>query len=351
MLCLSALIGITAPATAQVDSQLSIHGYLTQGYGIANGGTFLGVSESGTGDYRNAAMQFRYALTDKGNVTLQFSHRRLGQSPVVTDEADVKLDWAFVGHRFGDVDVRIGRTPIPAGIYNEVRDVGVVLPLYRAPFNFYLEGAFTSETVDGVVASYDVVPAAGWGLEFSGFAGGWGMINRMTIDSSYAGLAVRVEQGLGGQFWLTTPIDGLRAGVGASRQEIDQGDFAGTWKEWHASVDGTFHWFTARAEYRVFDLPILDYAAYYGYLGLHATERLTFHGQADFADLEYAPLPSVDFNDAYTAGASYAFQPNLVLKGEAHFTKGYWADAPVIDFTSDRPASVNYVVISLSTAF
>lgn len=346
-----ALIGLPAVAVAQSDSPLQVHGYMTQGWGAASGGTFLGIPEGGTADYRNLAIQFRYAMGDQDNVTFQFSHRRLGTSPMVAGEGDVKLDWAFYARAVGNATVRIGRMPIPAGIYNEVRDVGVVLPLYRAPYNFYLEGAFTSETVDGIVASYEFFRGTDWSLELSGYYGRYDMINRANVGTAYVPVPTNVDQVVGGQAWLNTPVPGVRFGGGASTQNVEAGPFAGTWNLWHASADVSLSRVTARAEYRSFDLPSLDYVAYYGYLGVHVTEQLTLHGQTDFADLTFGPLPQVDMNDAYTAGMSFAFRPNLVLKGEMHFARGFWGDAPVLDPTTDSPASIRYGIISLSTAF
>lgn len=350
-LALLGLAGLPATAGAQSDSPLQVHGYMTQAYGVAHGGTFAGIPEGGTADYRNLAIQFRYAMSDKDNLTFQFSHRRLGSNPIVVGEPDVKLDWAFYGRNFGAASVRVGRIPIPAGIYNEVRDVGVVLPLYRAPFNFYLEGAFTSETVDGLVASYQFFQGGPWSVDVSGYAGRYDMINRADIGGTYVPVPTEVNQVYGGQAWVNTPVTGVRFGGGASSQNVKAGPFAGDWTEWHASADVSLSRVVTRAEYRAFNLPVLQYVAYYGYVGLNVTSQLTLHGQADFADLTYQSLPTVAMNKAYTAGVSFAFRPNLVLKGEMTFTNGYWADAPVVDPTVDSPASVNYALISLSTAF
>ena len=350
-LVLLGAVGLPAATAGQDESPLQVHGYMTQGWGIADGGTFAGVPEGGTADYRNLAIQFRYGMSRHDNLTFQFSHRRLGANAIVVGEPDVKLDWAFYGRQAGALSFRVGRIPIPAGIYNEVRDVGVLLPLYRAPFNFYLEGAFTSETVDGAVASYELFSGAPWSLEVSGYYGRYDMINRANVGGTYVPVPTNVDEVVGGQAWLNTPVDGVRFGGGISTQQVEQGDFAGTWTIWHASADVSLSRVTARAEYRSFDLPVLDYVAYYGYLGVNVTHQLTLHGQADFADLTYGPLPQLDMNDAYTAGISFAFRPNLVLKGEMHFTEGYWSDVPVLDPTSQSPASVRYALISLSTAF
>src|SRR4029078_364973 len=62
------------------DSSLSVHGFLTQAYASSNGNTLFGIPDDGTSDYRNAALQFRYKLTDHNSIVIQLSHERLGDS-------------------------------------------------------------------------------------------------------------------------------------------------------------------------------------------------------------------------------------------------------------------------------
>lgn len=352
VLVASAAVSTPTRLRAQGDSHLQIHGYLTQAFGIADGGTFAGIPTAGTTDYRTLALLFRYQMSDHDNLTIQLSHRRLGVSPDVAGEPDVKLDWAYYNRQFGALDVKVGRIPIPAGIYNELRFVGVTLPMYRPPFNFYLEGAFTSETVDGGVARYELFQGSPWTVDISGYYGSYTMINRVQVDTEYVPVSADVHHAVGGQGWINTPIEGVRFGGGASREEVQNGAFPGTWKEWHLSADVNLPKATARGEYRVFDLPTLRYTAYYGSLDVHVTDQFSLHGLADFADFTYPPLPKVSFNKEFAAGVSYAFRPNLVLKVEGHTTKGFWADKPVLDPTAGDPAAtVRYGIISLSTAF
>ena len=353
------LLGVAvAPASAQ-ETKIQVHGYLTQAYGAASGGTYLGIPEGGTADYRTAALQFRFAASPSDQFVWQFSHRRLGQSPITQGEPELKLDWFFFNKQLGAVDLRVGRIPIPAGIYNEVRDVGVLLPLYRAPFDFYLEGAFTSETVDGLVAGTRLFPASPWNVELSLFGGRYDMTNRdVQYDTTGTPAAILpevadVQTALGTQVWVNTPVDGVRAGFGASHLDVRNGGFAGNWTEWHGSLDARTKWVTVQAEYRRFAIPDVDYTAGYVYGGVHATPELTLHGQLEFGDvvLTTAPgTPSFDYDRTKTVGASYAFRPDLVVKGEYHFTNGYWADEPVSDL-GFAPAKVKYFLVSLSTSF
>ena len=115
----------------------------------------LGIPEDGTWDYRILALQFRYAISEKDTFIVQFSSRSLGESPINDLEDEIELDWAFYQRKLGDsTRLKIGRVQIPFGIFNEIRDVGTILPFYRPPYVFYQEGSYTSETVDGIVLSH-----------------------------------------------------------------------------------------------------------------------------------------------------------------------------------------------------
>jgi hypothetical protein len=346
---------LAASAAAAQDGKLQIHGYLTQAYGKADTGAYLGVPKDGTTNYRIAALQFRYAMTGNDEFVLQLSHRRLGTSPMTAGEPDVAMDWVYYNRRFGDFSARIGRVPIPAGIYNEIRDVGVLLPFYRAPYDFYFEGAFTSETVDGAVLRYDIAPASAWNAEVSAYGGTWKMTQRVDETDGYAPLDIRVKNAVGGEVWINTPFQDVRVGGGGSRFDAGDAYIGGIWKEWHASVDGTTQWATLRGEYRRIITDDINWSGYYAYLGVHAYKGLTINGQMDFGNLDVksAGVPfNFDWDRTKTIGLSYAFRPDVVAKGEYHFTKGYWADEPFLNWQAgDGAAKVNYFLISLSTAF
>lgn len=346
-------------AQAQISDRLSIHGYLTQGYGIANGGQIFGIDENGTSDYGNAALQFRYAISSDDYAVMQFAHRRIGNSSLVFNESEVTVDWVYYGRRLGNAEVKVGRIPIPAGIYNEIRDVGVLLPLYRAPFNFYLEGSFTSETVDGVVASYLFGADKPWSVEIAGFAGQWDIDDRTDNGFVWQTQTVRATGGAGGQFWVNTPLQGIRFGGGASRYDTHNvATVGGLWKEWHASVDAQLPFVTAQAEHRYIQFPNGDYNTSYAYVGIRPIGGLTLHGMYDVADInvdiEMGGMPinlDVDYNDEITVGASYAVSPNMVVKGELHRSTGYWADYPVLNPAIAPPFRVDYLIVSASAAF
>jgi hypothetical protein len=265
------------------------------------------------------------------------------------------VDWAFYGRRLGDFQVKLGRIAIPAGIYNETRDVGVLLPFYRAPINFYLEGAYTSETVDGVVASYLIGAGSPWSTEVSAFGGEFNMSDREPTAEGYVSKVERATGAIGGALWINTPIEGVRFGGGASRYEAPVANVGGLWKEWHGSLDISLPQVTAQAEIRRFVFENGDYLAYYGYVGVRPIPQLTLHAMADFTnlslDLGGPVVMDWDYHDEYVLGASYALSPSVVFKLEGHKTDGYWVDEPMLDPAASPTMPVDFLIFSIATAF
>ena len=353
------------------EPRLVIHGFLNQAFGRSGKHQILGIPTQGTFDYRTLAIQFRYAITGSDTMVIQLANKRLGASPFMQIQPDVAVGWAFYEHKFADgTAVRVGKVQIPLGIYNEIRYVGTLLPFYRPPFGFYQEGAFMSETVNGVVANR-MFDLGNWTLDASVYGGGWEWADN-GLSASPVVMRADVRNGFGTQLWLETPVTGLRLGLGGHRGTVSGGviwvDGSDNFTSWNASLDGSFERFTIRGEYRVIDLgpylspPTPGYfdgskvEAYYGQVGLKLTEKLTANVQADLVNIEVTNaygFPGVlqrDMNRDYAVGLNYAFHPWLVLKGEYHRTKGFWIeDEPI--FIWGEPVEANYSIVSLAVSF
>ena len=135
-----------ALASAQ-DDKLSIHGSANIGYGKTDGLPYFGLNRDGTSDYRAIALQFGYKISDKDRVVTQLLHRNFGTSPLKAIQPTVEPVWAFYEHRFDNgTSVKLGRNPLPRGLFNEVRFIGTLLPFYRVGSAVYGE---TLEFLDG----------------------------------------------------------------------------------------------------------------------------------------------------------------------------------------------------------
>lgn len=360
-----ALAALAQPAAAQNADKLSIHGYLTQGYAVSDSALVEGIPKEGTTDYRRAALLMRYATTNSDNFVIQIAHRRLGNSPSMQFESDVKVDWAFFEHNFATTNtrLRVGKAPIPLGIYNETRYVGTQLPFYRAPYAMYHEGIYTSESVDGLTVMQPLFSSSAWAMEASAFAGSYSYLDFATVRTgatsfAYLGQRVRASGAVGGQLWVSTPIDGIRFGGGGERYTVGNAFFQPgkySFDGYHGSVDAKFERFMARSEYRRVNAHrILSYNGWYTQGGVSLTQKLSINGQAERATYAVnaftAPAYRVPFIKDDAAGINYAFSPSLLLKIEGHQTTGYNVESTLVPQLR-APVDGKYFISSLSVAF
>ncbi|MCP4661736.1 MAG: hypothetical protein GY856_40560 [bacterium] len=372
-------------------AKLSVHGYLTQAWATANfvnvpvvpeGGVglggqrpgepispsprreevSLGIPEDGTTNYRFLALQFRYDVSERDTVVIQFSSRSLGFSPLQDLEDDIELDWAFYGRRIGNnTSLKIGRILIPMGIYNEVRDVGTLLPFYRPAFVFYRERAFTSETLDGLSIHHAFFADSDWEIDVTCVAGEWESINVPIYDPT-SSMIRRNEDGFGVQVWLNSPISGLRFGAGVlsfeDMREAFRRDIS------HASIDGSFDRFTFQAEWNRDDGLSVEVDTYYVLTGVRITERLKIWAQMERGVVEFTfPFllfpTKINFREDIGISLNFFFSPNLVLKAEHHsveeedivgfpdFSAGSFKLRPEVLLVPDG----SYTILALSVSF
>jgi len=352
----SVLIAQESPAAEAPEQdeskglKITFHGYLTQAYAQSDGHQFLGITEDGTADYRTAALQIRADISKDDAFIVQFSHERFGASQLQNIKDDVGLDWIFYERRFGDSSIKVGRVQIPFGIYNEVRDVGTLLPFYRPSHNYYGEAAFSSETVDGAVLSHAFKLGESWGLDADLHYGNWKFVTKNFLTNAYT--ALDANDSLGVELWLDTPVSGLRIGTGAMRFDLKTSAAAPErrWKVYHVSLAGDFDRFAVHAEYKDVDLVTSHALTGYAHLGVNLTEKLTVNAQQERLYLKSPNLARRKLDDDRAAGINYAFNPTLVLKAEHHWNEGsFWLE-DVGAFNIVGPKT-KYWLLSLSTSF
>ena len=368
----AAAILAASPVAAQTEtSRVSVHGFLTQGYARGWEGQVYGASTAGTTDYRTAALQVRYDADENDNFLIQFNHERVGSSPMYRSKPVVDLDWAFVEHRFTPgTSVRVGRVKLPVGIYNETRKVGTLMPLYRAPMVVYTDVVLASESLDGISIGRHSEGGA-WDVDLDAYFGGW---RYRQTDFEVEGA---IRNAVGGQAWLYTPLSGLRVGLGGRRFDSDYYADVGVpdnqrqrGTQWQASLDGTFARGFVRGELQETRVRTAGedaggstsrFRSFYGQVGVTPLPRLTLVGQAEKLVVRYdVTQPAVMTFDnpairEYTAGARFAFRPDLVAKAEYHWTRGIQYEDGAGDFTSRFTANaqrdVRYGIVSVSYAF
>jgi hypothetical protein len=332
------------------DDKIILHGYFSQAFAKADGLPVYGITKRGTWDYRVLALQARYNITRDDQLVLQTRYERNGNSLLNTESAEVQ--WLYYQHRIGSFTAAIGKAPIPDGLYNNLREVGTVLPFYRAPPNFYTIGF---ETIEGVVLTHEA-ELGRWGLESSVYGGA------IAVSFPYAdpsGLAVvhdRTEYNFGYQFWLTTPIKGLRVGtqfqsfqVAATPTDTVRNSLFGGSAEW---VIGRYF---VRGEYQGLTLKLFgpggtDEVEHDGWAetGVKVTDELSLNAQASTSVIHYPGL-TYRWADDRALGISYALNPAVVFKLEGHRHTGYDFDK-YVDVTQP-PGKTKFMIVSVSTSF
>ena len=352
-LALGAMLVTPGLDAQSLPDGLIVHGYLTQGYGQASDYPIHGVPTSGTGDYRAAAFQTRYTPFGGTAGVVQLSHRRLGESPLMEDEPAVTFDWGFVQQRLGGFEFRAGKVPIPRGLYNEIRYVGVLLPFYRAPTSFYTHGM---ETVLGGTAAYELEMGA-WALDMAAFYGHLPMTLKMTGSQGSEVMDMDIDNTAGFQVFLNTPVAGLRIGSGGFHGKNAESGAAS--HDITGSVDWSRDRFFARGEIRRASTEgdaIIDAnttTAGYVHGGVRLVGGLWANSQFEWSDRTITAQPGSDLQFSpvrdLAIGATYKFSHKLMLKGEYHDFEGYAVDVPVSP--SGPPVENNYFLMSVAVAF
>lgn len=354
--------GAEAAAAAEEEAgpKISFHAFFNQAYAVSDGHQVFGIPDGGTTDYRNVALQVRYQITPRDIVVTQLSNERLGRSTINEVRDDVELDWAFYERRLGDnTSLKLGKMQLPFGLYNEIRDVGTLLPLYSPPLSFYVEN-YASESIEGVMASRSFAPDSDWSLDADLYYGGWDRIEQDPATGRV--VKARVENGVGTQLWLNTPVPDLRFGLSAARFDVEgrlnQAQQTDTFELYALSAAARFgrvslhtEGLWSQAPFRLSPeivLPHIVYLAYYGQIGLELTPKWSLHWQSDFAEVQLqSGQPSVDLNEDHALGVSYRFRYNVVAKAEVHQNKGFLAENEL----SLVPLKTRYGILSWSVSF
>src|SRR5512146_1233895 len=214
LLIAAATLAACIPSGLKAQSwtdNLQIHGYVNQALArsFSRSLPIFGITDTTSGDYRRVGVQFRYEISPKDQVVFQVGNSRMGESALTAGQRSAVVEYAFVNHDFGPFSLRAGRFPAQQGIYNEIRAVGTLLPFFRAPGMFYMEG---KESYDGISANTSVFIGK-WRLEPSLIYGTMPVKYILyTPDPKLMDTACQGD--LTGWLWLSTPVDGVRVGSG-----------------------------------------------------------------------------------------------------------------------------------------
>lgn len=366
LLCIAAALHAETPVDEEKDSapslasKLKFFGYLNAAYGETDGHDYRGATNDGTFDFRTAALQVRFTPTANSEIVVQLANESVGESPTNELRDDLELDWLFYRHRFSNgTQVRIGRVPLPIGIYNEIKDVGVALPFYRPSDNFYGEGTWTSDSVDGLVITHNMELASDWSFQLDLYYGDWERIE--TDGNSLRFATADIQDAIGLFAWISPPSSGLRLGFGYNRFKTSGGVFLapGVFDDEdtsYFSLDGNFEPWSLRFEASRRNFTGGYWQPYYLEVGVQVRSRVKINALYDVGELYYEIPFFATFDDKieklWGLSVNYEIRPGWVAKIEHRWTETYGQieDRPISIFF-DEPVDVKLLIVSMAVSF
>jgi len=355
VLCVSLISLLATRGYGQEDQSESdkiiLHGYFSQAYAKSDNLTVLGIPKGGTFNYRVLALQARYLITDEDQLVVQGRYQQSGVS--VLNDAAPQIQWMYYQHDFGVVTMALGKVPVPIGLYNNTREVGTLLPFYRASANYYVPGY---ETIDGAVLS-NATRFGAWRLESTVYGGAFTNLFQAPTSSGPVAVSTRTEYNYGTQLWLETPLSGVRIGTQlVSYQAVDAVTFDTTRHTLvGGSIDATFEHAFARGEYLRYAIPGGGPAGQgliendmYGEAGVKLTEQWSINTQVPVSLVRYSGHTSRSTYDR-ALGVKYAPNSDVAFKLEGHRLTGAFSWEPPL--VPNPQGKTTYVIASVSASF
>lgn len=368
------------PLQAQ-QPKLGIHGYLSQAFATSDNHQVFGIPTDGTFDYRIIALQFRYEMDSKNNVAIQFEHYRLGKSPLQALNQDVRLDWAVYEHRFSNrFSLKVGKVLLPFGIFNEIREVGVLLPTYRPPVAMYSDEDYFAQTINGLVAEYQLPPIIPGDVEAKVFIGQsdyqeWLIIHDPLTGEQHSIVGqgkLRNSHGL--SFRWISESSATEAGGGYYGGILDGGvsfseDIPG--RSGAEGVGALNIFFSSAAEKFWFRGETFIARTYetgtdiwnsYLQTGVILANKLGLIGQFDYQSIslpkglqavrgQISDNKNVQLTKDFSAALNYKFRYDVHLKFEYHWYHGFKIEDMALNTFFDSPVFTRFLIASISASF
>ncbi len=220
-----ALLGLCLACVAAEAQDLRFGGFLSHGYIESSRYNYLVNSEEGSFEFGEIGLNASWTPFDRTTLNGQFFAFELGRY----GNYEPTIDYLFVDYNFRkEIGVRLGRVKREIGIYTHIQDIdaaraSVLLPMgiydqrYR-DFSAWVDGAAVYGTVALAPKIYiDYSIYGGWvGLKKDGGSGSYAatLISRKASDPAIESVDDDINFGM--QFWLGTPVPGLRFGAGTT---------------------------------------------------------------------------------------------------------------------------------------
>lgn len=129
-------LGNVGSVSAQMWKDITIHGFVSQGYMQSTDNNYLMETEDGSFQFNEIGINFT-TVYEKLRLGMQIFSRDLGDQ----GNNEVTIDWAVADYYFNDyAGIRAGKVKLPLGLYNQSRDVDMLRTPIILPGSSYDEG-------------------------------------------------------------------------------------------------------------------------------------------------------------------------------------------------------------------
>ncbi len=198
---------------------IDVHGFVSQGFILSTKNEYLAHSKRGSVEFSEIGLNLTKSLSDDLRFGVQFFAHDLG--PI--GNYDPQVDWFYLDYRRWDwLGIRLGRTKMPFGLYNEVNDIDVarvpiLLPqsIYQADHREFLF-AQTGGELYGDLRLGDI-----GALEYRAYGGTLLANLPGALAPGVTVRSVRVPYLYGGRLLWSTPLEGLLTGMSGQAVRLD----------------------------------------------------------------------------------------------------------------------------------
>jgi hypothetical protein len=195
------------------EPAIDVHGFVSQGFIKSTEHNYLVPSERGSFDFTEVGINFTKQLTDDLRVGMQIFAHDLGP----LGNYKPQFDWYYLDYRFWDwLGIRVGRTKMPFGLFNEVLDIDaarVPILLPGAVYSAFDREALLAQT--GVELYGRISLDLAGALEYRAFTGTLFVDAENNTGGTFSNLYVPYLFG-GRAVWFT-PLQGLEIGGSVQR--------------------------------------------------------------------------------------------------------------------------------------
>jgi hypothetical protein len=203
---------------ARAQSDVEVHGFVSQGFIATTENNYLGPSERGSFEFTEAALNFTSSPLEDLRIGVQLFVHDLG--PLGNYEP--QFDWYYIDYRVADwFGIRAGRTKLPFGLYNELNDIDAARVPILLPQSVYPVSSREFLLAQTGAELYGDVPLGAAGALSFRVYGGTIYLDPTNVSTAVKGYELPYVAG--GSLMWASPLEGLSIGgsVQALRLELD----------------------------------------------------------------------------------------------------------------------------------